>query len=104
MMKNNKDIWYGFLHVRTTKKPDELFGDVKGAYVNVIGMAHTRNEFITLIKKYLYSLGLKVVSITDVSTLDSLFESGETLSEDLNDSANTLKNYGHIRFGTFHTY
>ena len=100
---NCPDIWYGILHIKTTKKNDEMLGDVTGAYVNLIAKAHSRKEFVVLIKDYASDLGFDFVELSEVSTLQDRLICGRNIADNLLKTAISLKEYGHVRFGTFHT-
>lgn len=103
--KNNyPDIWYGILHIKTTKKNDEMLGDVAGAYVNLIAKAHSRKEFVTLIKDYVRELEFDFVELSEVSTLQDRVIRGRNIADNLLKIAISLEEFGHVRFGTFHTY
>lgn len=105
MKKNNySDIWYGLLHVRTTKRNDEMLGDVEGAYVNLIAKAHNHDDFVVLIKEYALELELEFIELTDISLLQDRLCEKQYIADDLLKTALSLKEYGHVRLGTFHTY
>lgn len=98
------DIWYGLLHLETTKRDDEMLGDVEGAYVNLIAKAHNQDEFVALIKEYTIELDFKFIELTDVSSLQDRLGLKKNIANNLLKTAVDLKEYGHVRFGTFHTY
>lgn len=101
---NYLDIWYGILHIKTTKKNDEMLGDVAGAYVNLIAKAHSQKEFVALIKDYARDLEFDFVELSEVSTLQDRLICGRNIADNLLKTAISLEEYGHVRFGTFHTY
>ena len=101
---NYPDIWYGILHIKTTKKNDEMLGDVTGAYVNLIAKAHGRKEFVALIKDYARDHEFDFVELSEVSTLQDRVICGRNIADNLLETASSLEEYGHVRFGTFHTY
>ena len=98
------DIWFGLLHVKTRKRPDDMLGDVEGAYTQLIAKAHSKDEFFALIKECVMEYDLIFVEMEDVSTLNQRVSSGKPVAESLLEEAKTLEVYGHVRFGTFHTY
>ena len=98
------DIWFGLLHVKTRKRPDDMLGDVEGAYTQLIAKAHSKDEFFALIKECVMEYDLIFVEMEDVSTLSQRVSSGNPVAKSLLEEAKTLEVYGHVRFSTFHTY
>ena len=39
------DIWFGLLHVKTRKRPNDMLSDVEGAYTQLIAKAHSKDEY-----------------------------------------------------------
>lgn len=101
---NYKNIWFGCLHVKKTGQMNELLGNVEGAYVNLLAKVHDKNEFLELINNYTKDLGLEFVELTNTSSLQSKYMRKEKLAKDLQNQIATLNEFGHVRFGTFHTY
>ena len=98
------DIWFGLLHVKTKKRPDNMLGDVEGAFTQVIAKAHSKDEFVALIKECVMEYDLIFVEMEDVSTLSQRVSSGKPVAKSLLEEAKTLEVYGHVRFDMFHTY
>lgn len=99
-----KDIWYGCLQIKTKNRNDEMLGAVEGAYVNLLAKAHNKEEFLSIIKEYATELGFVFVELSDVSTIQDRLACKNGIANDLRTKIKTLNKYGHIRFGTFHTY
>ena len=99
-----KDIWFGCLHVKTRSRNNELLGDVKGAYAQTIAKAHTKDEFIFLLKEYVLSFNLEYVELEDISSLQYRLWNQLPVAEILLEESKSIHDYGHIRFSTFHTY
>ena len=94
------DIWNGLLHINTRHSPDEMLGDVDGAYVQVFCKAHTKTEFVETIKEYMDELDVEFVKIEDIVRIDD-----NALKEHpLFNIIETINHYGEVRFGTFFTY
>lgn len=98
------DIWFGLLHVKTRKRPDDMLGDVEGAYTQLIAKVHSKDEFVALIKECVMEYDLVFVEMEGVLTLNQRVLSGKPVAESLLEEAKTLEVYGHVRFSTFHTY
>ena len=81
-----------------------MLGDVEGAYAQLIAKVHSKDEFVALVKECMKEYDLIFVEMEDVSTLNQRVSSGKPVAEILLEEAETLEVYGHVRFGTFHTY
>lgn len=103
IMNINKEIWIGLLHVQTKNQIDELLGSCSGAYVTVLCKAKSKESFISIIKEYVDELGW---IFCDLDEIEQLIERCKHYSVDRKvvRLSKALKDYGHVRFGTFHTY
>ncbi len=57
-----------------------------------------------MIKEYMQELDLEYVELSEVSTLQQRVLHKMNIADNLKKIACELKEYGHVRFGTFHTY
>lgn len=95
-------IWIGLADVMP-QEGNDVFGDSKGAFVNVVALASSKSEFCDLVQNELAKAGFVALTIEDVEPLlDRL--SMYTVSEDLLALSRQLDAAGDIRFGTFHSY
>jgi hypothetical protein len=99
-----KDIWFGCLHVKTRSRNNELLGDVEGAYVQTIAKAHTKDEFVSVLKEYALNFDLVFVELEDISTLQYRLWNQLPVAEILLEESKSIHDYGYVRFSTFHTY
>lgn len=72
--------------------------------VQTSAKAHDRKELFAIIKEYTTDLGFVFVKLSDISPLQDRLLSTNGISSDLRKKIKTLNGYGHVRFGTFHTY
>jgi hypothetical protein len=80
-----------------------VLGDVKGAFVNAVGLASSPEEFKNRIEFSLIELGLRLIEIEDVE----LFEIRTATTDPeplLFDSISELTIDEPVKFGTFHSY
>jgi hypothetical protein len=94
------DIWNGLLQIKTRHRPDEMLGDVEGAFVQVFCKAHSETEFVEQIKEYMDELDVEYVNMEDTVSIDEKAIQDHPLC----DVISTINHYGEVRFGTFHTW
>ena len=94
------DIWNGLLQIKSRHRPDELLGDVEGAFVQVFCKAYSETEFVEQIKEYMDELDVEYVNMEDIVRIDEKAIQDHPLC----DVITTINHYGEVRFGTFHTY
>lgn len=94
------DIWNGLLQIKTRHRPDEMLGDVEGAFVQIFCKAHSETEFVEQIKEYMDELDVEYVNMEDTVRIDEKAIQDHPLC----DVISTINHYGEVRFGTFHTW
>ena len=95
-------IWIGLADVMPVRGNDVL-GNSKGAFVNVVARAGSSSEFCDLVQNELSVAGFITLSLEDVEPLQNRL-STHTVSEDILALCRELDAAGAVRFGTFHSY
>ena len=96
------DIWIGLAHVKPRPR-NEVLGNVAGAYVACVGLAHEIEEYFDLVVREMDKLGLDVIVIEDIEFLADRMKKFD-VSEDIIDLAEKLDGENRILFNEFHTY
>jgi hypothetical protein len=94
--------WTGTAEV-TPKPGNSLLGEALGAYVPVVGLAHSAPEFRSKIAHAMGALDFNLVDLQDIRQLRSEAENNE-LDAVLRDRANALRESNPVEFGSFHAY
>ena len=96
------DIWIGRAHVKPRPR-SEVLGNVAGAYVVCVGLAHEIEGYFDLVVREMDKLGLDVIVIEDIEFLADRMKKFD-VSEDVLDLAEKLDGENRILFNGFHTY
>ena len=96
------DIWIGLVNVIPMPGNNELMS-AKGAYVNVIALASSSDDYDAIVKSELSKLDFFVVSTEDVELLTERVKHS-TLAQELYSIADDVKRTGDLGLGTFHAY
>ena len=99
---NIKQVWVGLADV-VPAKGSKALGESKGAFVNVLGLASSKSQFIELAKEALIKEGFFLVSLEEVELFFERIKSYE-VADELHDLANQIKEKGGVGWGKFHTY
>ncbi len=97
-----KEIWIGLVGV-TPQPGNNLLGDAKGAYVNVLASATSAAKYTTKVKGALKEIGLNLIEIDDLEPLSERL-SKWTVDEEIITMAQTVRKIDSVAFGTFYEY
>jgi hypothetical protein len=101
-MNINHNIWIGLAQV--SSRPDnDLLGGPKGAYVNVLAIAASTEDFIAKVKKAVKDLDLDFIHIEDVEPFSERCKSYE-INAGIMNIAIEVSESSELRFGDFHTF
>lgn len=101
-MKNENKIFIGLIKVKPIGV-NSIIGRSEAAYVNVIAIAESAEEYLKIIKLKLLEFQLKVISYEDVESVAKRLDNFE-ISEDLKTMLNEISESEPIKFGEFHCY
>lgn len=96
------EIWIGLADVKPKEGNDSL-GDSKGAYVNIIALASSSEEFYKLVEIELLRYGFVVLNIEDIELFYKRIES-YSISDELRDIAREVEETEKVGVGSFHSY
>lgn len=97
-----REVHIGMVGVVPAKGSD-LLGNAKGAYVNVLALASTPQEYEDEVQRALGGLGLFAFEFEDVEPFANR-ASQRSLEADLYVLAAEVSETGQPRFATFHTF
>lgn len=97
-----KDIWIGLVGV-TPQPENDLLGDAKGAYVNVLASATSASEYTDKVKRALHEAGLSLIEIENPEPLSERL-SKWSVDEEIMTMAETVRRIDSVTFGTFYKY
>ena len=101
-MVSYNNIWIGLVHVSSLPNND-LLGNAKGAYVNVLALANNPNDFTNKVKESIIDLGLDFIELEDAELFSERIENYE-VQENIKILATEVIKSKEVRFGDFHTY
>lgn len=96
------DIWIGLVEVQPQPGNDALRG-AKGAFVNVVALAPTEQEYRALVDATMAEYGFSIIKYSDVARLDD-WKRSYRLHPELDQLANGLTKEYAIQFGEFQSY
>ena len=97
-----KEIWIGLVGV-TPRPGNNLIGDAKGAYVNVLASAKSASEYTDKVERALDEVGLNLIEIENPEPLAERL-SKWSVDEEIMMMAETVKKIDSVVFGTFYEY
>jgi hypothetical protein len=97
------DLWIALAHVKPKARKSILPKKAKGSFVNVLGIAKDVDELERRIRQAVEADGLELVELEDVEKFDERIENYD-VSTELWNLADSMRNSGDLRFGTFHNY
>ena len=77
--------------------------NIKAPVTNAVAIADGKANFRAAVKRGLDDLGLRLIHLKEAETLKTRL-SKHSISEDLERTADEVKNTGEVGFGTFHTF
>jgi hypothetical protein len=80
-----------------------LLGSAKGAYVPVVGIAHSEQEFRAGVDRAMGALDFELIDLEEVLPLHSSSDIA-SLDEVLRDRLDMLHKGNPVEFGSFHTF
>jgi hypothetical protein len=95
-------IWIGLAHVTPVAGNDALAGAI-GAFVPVVALTSTQDEFVSLLTYSLESHGFDVVEIEDIETWEERTQRFP-VDEQIQALVRSLKADNPIQFSTFQSY
>ncbi|MFN8166798.1 MAG: hypothetical protein U0X76_11700 [Bacteroidia bacterium] len=101
-MNIHKNIWIGLAHV-TNKFDNDILGDSRAAYVNILAIATSMNDYHIKAKDAIEKLGLECIEIEEI---ENLLERSKNyrLKNSIIYLANEVIKTGLVQFGNFHTF
>jgi hypothetical protein len=97
-----KQVWIGLVSV-TPQPGNDMLGDAKGAFVNVLAFAENTNEYEGEARRALAELNLTAYEFEEVEAFSKRI-SKWTVDKELHVLADEVRKTGAPRFGTFHNY
>lgn len=101
-MKNTNFLWIGLWEVSCDEKSD-LLGGHRGAFVNVIGMAYSSNEYEKLARSTFSKMGFDVVGVEDIDIYDERMLNFD-IDIDLQEIAESITDEKPIGIGVFDSF
>lgn len=84
-------------------KGNEVLGSAIGAMVAVVGDAHSKSQFLSVVEKELSHLLFEMVSLEDVELLTAR-QAKLTLPSSLLEAVAGISDVSPVAFGSFHSY
>lgn len=100
-MEDSK-IWVGLFGV-TSKSDLDLLNGSSGAYVNILGPANNREDFLSKVSEKLEEQGFYLIEKEDIDTVENRRFLNK-LGQEVLTLRNLLGNRNSIVLGTFYTY
>ncbi len=99
-----KDIWFGLAHVVPQNNKYEILDGAKGAYVNVLALASSKDEYVKIITKTLEDYEFMVSSVEDINLLSYLQQSGREFDSEILQLVDRLSDNYPVQFDEFQSY
>jgi len=99
-----KDIWFGLVHVEPQNNKYEILDGAKGAYVNVLALASSKDEYVKIITKALEDYEFIVHSVEDVNLLSYLQQNGREFDSEILQLVDHLSENYPVQFDEFQSY
>lgn len=99
---SDTDTWIGKVEVKPRPK-NKLLGRAKGAFVNVVALASSEQDYVNLVDVTMERYGFLVVGIQDVTRLN-IWTLSNTLDPELAKLARGLTLEFPIQFDEFQSY
>jgi ribonuclease PH len=94
--------WIGTAEV-VPQDGNTLLGSATGAYVAVIGIANSEEDFHSCVTRAINALGFELVELDEVQQLESPTDV-ENLDEKLHERLDVLHEDNPVEFGSFHAF
>jgi hypothetical protein len=98
----NYEAWIGLAHVRPQRGNDVLQGAM-GAFVAVVALANSEDEFVNQVVKKLNSYDFDVIEIKDIELFRKRSESFN-VDQEVSSLVNSLTSKSPIALHKFHSY
>lgn len=101
-MAFRRKVWIGLVGVESHPGND-LLGDARGAYVNVVTLASSVSDYTDRVRAAVNELGLRLTEIENPEPL-SRRTAKYAVNEEILTMANTARKLDSVTFGTFYPY
>jgi len=99
-----KDIWFGLAQVEPQNNKYEILDGAKGAYVNVLALASSKDEYVKIITKTLKDYEFIVISVEEVDLISYLQQSGREFDSEILQLVDCLSDDYPVQFDEFQSY
>jgi hypothetical protein len=100
-----KQLWIGAVEVRPLKRNNEILGDAKGAFVNIVTWASDAEEYWRNAELVVAKLGLFIGEVVSPEPVEMRRKREGAFEEDIEDMVSRAQdNPNAIIYGTFHTF
>jgi hypothetical protein len=98
---NKHPVWAGTAEI-SPHPGNDLLGTATGAYVAVVGLASSQDEFLSGVDRAMDALGFRVVAISEVQPVKA-FDTAD-FDEMLRDRLDLLSEENPVEIGRFHAF